>query len=134
VLPTAGDCVGAFARENTLEQAAIGRRQAPVIACYDFSKPMVCLEIPGNNRRDFFARSPRAGRAGPTAGKSAGRKSPDPKCQDIDSIGDFDVKIFSCFGARYRSHLSMTNADVRHPEVRPEARGSLSLAPQHDER
>jgi hypothetical protein len=28
----------------------------------------------------------------------------------------------------------MTNADVRHPEVRPEARGSLSLAPQHDER
>jgi hypothetical protein len=54
VLRAAGDCVGAFARENTLEQAAIGRRQAPVIACYDFSKPMVCLEIPGNNRRDFF--------------------------------------------------------------------------------
>jgi hypothetical protein len=50
VLPTAGDCVGAFASEHTPEQAANGRKQAPVIACYDFSKVMVWLEIPGNNR------------------------------------------------------------------------------------
>jgi hypothetical protein len=50
VLPASGDCVGAFARKNTPEQAANGRRPAPVIACYDFSKSVVCLEIPGNNR------------------------------------------------------------------------------------
>jgi hypothetical protein len=48
--PAAGDCVGAFASEYTQEQAANGRKQAPVIACYDFSKVLVWLEIPGNNR------------------------------------------------------------------------------------
>ena len=34
--------------------AANGGRQPPVISCYDFSKALVFLEIPGINRRDFF--------------------------------------------------------------------------------
>ncbi len=40
--------------EFTHEQAAHRRKQAPVMACYDFSKALVWLEIPRINRRAFF--------------------------------------------------------------------------------
>jgi hypothetical protein len=63
----------------------------------------------------FFARnrSPRAGHAGSTARKFAGRKSPARKCQDIDYIEYCDLKIFfvlrgSLRSALLRSHLRMT--------------------------
>ena len=40
----------------------------------------------------FFAHLLRTRRAGPTAGESAGRKSPVPKCQSIDFVGCFPCK------------------------------------------
>ena len=80
--------------EFTHEQAVHRRKQAPVMACYDFSKALVWLEIPRNNRRDFFARSPRAG-TGSAARKSARRKSPVPKHQVSDFIESFALQNFS---------------------------------------
>ena len=88
------------------QQMAEGRRLLlPVMI---FPRPWFGWRFREITGEIFLARSPRADHAGPTARKYAGRKSPDPKCQSIEFIGYFGAKNFSCFGARYRSHLSMT--------------------------
>jgi hypothetical protein len=51
--PAPGDRV--FARESVPSvECATRCGRPPVISCYDFGKPAVCLEIPADNRRIFF--------------------------------------------------------------------------------
>ena len=71
----------------------------------------------------FFARnrSPRAGHAGSTARKFAGRKSPARQGQDIDYIEYCDLtKFFVLRGSLRFAALAPQHDDVgaRHPEVR----------------
>ena len=53
--PASCDRIGVFARQRT-PCVVFAKRcgRPPVISCYDFGKAAVCLEIPADNRRNFF--------------------------------------------------------------------------------
>jgi hypothetical protein len=81
--------------------------RSPVPSCYDSGKAAVCLEIPGDNRRNFFrTKGFAARRQRRLAGTDIRRaRKPVPRGQAIESARDFGTKIFrekSCAGSESR--------------------------------
>jgi hypothetical protein len=82
----------------------------------------------------FFARSPRAGRAGPTARKLAGRKSPVPKAQVIDFIESHALQKFSANNAslaRRSAGILLASAEAKR---KLRAGGPASVQTSHSMR